>query len=304
MKHPHLSPLSDFTPIHSVSCLVRWGVTLAVMSTALPAWTAVAVSESLTGLGSLPPSLSASTDGAPAYTLGDARGIEMGEANNDRDFFRTVDTDYADVGFTAYLTFEARLESSGSWNNSQIFFGLGSGTATSGGDPDNGVSGAHSSLLLINRGTGSSTGGTTGANVSYIERIDGASNSSAQVNVDYNGLEDQTQVTTTAMRMTYDAGTGAIQWDLDYDYAGDGTYAAFSSDQSFTSGGGTVSGSIQTAWAGGAEARIWFGGDSDTNNSEHLFFRDFEVIPVPEPSSLMLMGVAAGVWMLIRKRVA
>ncbi|MGC9455803.1 MAG: PEP-CTERM sorting domain-containing protein [Phycisphaerae bacterium] len=102
--------------------------------------------------------------------------------------------------------------------------------------------------------------------------------------LDYISAADQTQVTITAVRMLYDPVAEAIQYDVDFDYTGDGAYAAFSADQS--TGLVSIPDATITAWNGGSPSSVVFGGDSDDNS--RLVVRNLVVIP--EPATLLLMS--------------
>ena len=216
---------------------------------------------------------------APTYT---PSGIEFaGDGDNARNYVRTDAADFHDTHLVAYLTVETQLGVSFNLD-SQLFFGLGSGVVGGYGVPDRGE--AHGLYLNLNHQPGGLaifyTTPSAHPDLATPAYIDDA---------------DQDQVTTTAVRMIYNPDTGTVAYAVDFEYAGDATYADFVADQ--TIGPVDVPAVLSTAWAEGAPARIVFGGDSDTNS--RLIVRDLYVIPEPATMGLLALGGMA----LIRRRL-
>lgn len=252
---------------HRIQPLITAAITMA--TAAISAEGAVFFSDSLKG-GSLPSQFNlASSNAAQAPTF-DGNGATFafdGDAN--RNHFRTNDTDYSTVSFTAYLTVTTRLGANFN-NDTQLFFGIGTGDLGQFGVPDRSTANSgvyftlnHPDGLAVSQSPGDSQINTPAA---------------------YSGA-DTTQATTTAIRLFYDATANTVQYDLDFLYAGDITYSAFTSDQS--TGVIAIPAGVLTGWAGGDNTSIYFGGDSD--NGRTLQVSDFAV--VPEPSALALLAI-------------
>lgn len=242
---------------------------------------AVLIDEPFTGTA-LPAgfSLASGSSGqTPTYT---ASGIEFaGNGDGARNYVRTDDTDYHLVGMTAFLTVQTQLGKSFD-DDSQLFFGLGTGVIGQYGVPDRQET--DGMYLNLNNSGGLAAIQMTPAGRSELEVLD------------YISAADQTQVTVTAVRMIYDLAGGTIQYDVDFDYAGDGTYVAFSADQSI--GPVDIPAATITAWNGGSPSSIVFGGDSDDNS--RLVVRNLLVIP--EPATLGVIGLGSMAMVLKRRR--
>ncbi len=255
---------------------------IAAVMLAAPASAAVIIQESFTG-DELPAGFSLasdSSDRAPDYT-GDGI-VFAGDGDDARNYVRTDGTEYHQMYLEVYLTVETQLGTS--WgDDSQLFLGLGSGEIGEYGVPDRGE--AHGVYLVLNQ------------EPSGLEVIQPYPEGREELEEwSYIGDADQTQVTVTAVRMLYDPVDRTVQYGVDFNYAGDGTYAAFTADQ--TTDPVTIPTETMAAWDNGWPSSIVFGGDSDSNSD--LIVRDMLVIP--EPATMGLLGIGGLALMLRRKR--
>jgi hypothetical protein len=237
----------------------------------------------------------------------------MGEGDSGRRAFRTADSDYHTVDFTAYITFDAIFDDN-NWSASQIWFGIGEGDrGPSNGNIDRSVIGANSVYQILNFNAAG-----TPAQMYYAQAntalVSGGFTLMPGSGKVYGPGADFVNMSTSALRMLYSADTGNIQFDIDYDYAGDITYSAFTADQTFDVGQIIPTG-VKNNWDSFAASRIFFGGDSSTlsgggNTNDDLVFRDFVVVlnqdaefaVLPEPSTFGLIAIAAAGLMASRRQ--
>lgn len=264
-----------------LSCVVMLA-TLALLALAGAADGAALFSDSLKG-GSLPATFTLGSNAGGRAPTFDASGVTFaGDGDNARNYLRTVDTDYDTISFTAYIMVTTQLGNSFD-ADSQLFFGLGTGEPGQYGVPDREN---HAGVYLnLNHPDGLS-----------ILQLSTASSDTKLAGTEYSGV-DTSQVTTTAVKFMHDAAADTVAFEVDYEYAGDGTYAAFTADQ--TVGPAVIPAATLASWAAGDARSIVFGGDSD--GSSDLLVSDFTV--VPEPATLALLAVA-GLTLLPRRRTA
>lgn len=137
--------------------------------------------------------------------------------------------------------------------------------------------------------------GSGNANV-YLDLQDGFDNGSRRVLGGTSGAPTNVEDGFTALdnitgqmrfRMIYDAVAETVDYAIDYTPS-----AVFTAEQSFA----TVDvASISPEWAAGEDSSIYFGGQGG------LYFTDFQVDVIPEPS-VSLLGLLAVGCSLIRRR--
>jgi hypothetical protein len=253
---------------------------VSILALSVSAHGATSFSDSLRG-GSLPGGFNLADGSAGRAPTYDGSGVTFAfDGDGGGNYLRTNETDYDTIGFTAYLTVTTRLGTSFD-NDTQLFFGISTGAVGQYGVPDR----------LSNSGVYITVNDENALGFAVKQ----APSDSTITGIAWSGA-DTTQQTTTAVRLIYDAVGDTVQYDLDFNYAGDATYAAFSTDQS--SGTVAIPAAVLTGWAGGDNASIFFGGDSD--NTRTLTVSDFSVSVIPEPGTLCLIG--AGALALLRRR--
>ncbi len=188
--------------------------------------------------------------GATGATFGNHQG-----GANGRNYLRTNETDYATVGFTAYVTVDRPTRQS-------VYFGMGTATLGEFKQPD--VNSGNASVFLdLQEGFDNAS-----------RRILGGS-SGTPTNVE-SGYTPMTTITgPMRLRMVYDAVAATVTYTIDY-----GPSGAFVAD---TSDFVVDVSSITAEWAGGESSSIYFGGQ------QGVTFSDFSVTVVPEPSTAMLL---------------
>ncbi len=221
--------------------------------------------------GSLPANFTlGSSAGGRAPTF-DANGVTFaGDGDNARNYLRTDDMDYHNVSFVAYVTVNTKLGTSFD-NDSQLFFGLGAGEPGQYGVPDR------------QNDPGIYLGLNDDAGLAVIQMT--TSGSTELDTLGYVGV-NTIQPLTMAVRFVHDAVNHTVTFSVDYNYAGDDTYAGFTAFQ--TIGPVAIPADTLADWAGSARASIVFGGDSD--NDSDLLVYDFAVVPEPATLALLLAG--------------
>ncbi len=265
-----------------------------LLSTAAPSRAAIMFSDSLKG-GSLPSNFnltSADAARAPTYS---ASGITMAtNADSNRNYFRTNDTNYHTTSFTAYVTVTTQLGGGWGTDRPHPFFGIGTGELGRWSQPDTqftdttAYAGKPGYFIVLNAGVPNES---ESGRFHVLRTPD----NNATRNTVYNGTGLVVgEESTTALRMTFDSVGKTIQFDLDYAYAGDGSYAAFTSDQ--TTGTINIAQSVIDGWAGGANSSLYFGGTGGTEKP--LTFSNFAVVPEPRAAFLGAIGLIV----LLRRR--
>jgi hypothetical protein len=199
---------------------------------------------------------------ASGATFGSHSG---GGVADGRNYLRTNQTDYATVGYTAYVTVNRPTRDS-------VFFGMGKGDLGLFKVPDF-QTGNASVFLELQEGFDNAS-----------RRIQSGTNTDTEV-----GYDGMTTITgPMRLRMTYNPSAQTVAYAIDYNPSG-----AFVADQSFAAV--NVS-SIMSEWSGGEASSIYFGGQNGVT------FSNFEVTVIPEPASaLWILGAGA---MAFRRRRA
>ncbi len=252
-----------------------------LLSTAASTRAQTSFSDSLTG-GTLPTNFNLTSDAATRAPSYSASGITMAtNADGNRNYFRTNDTNYHTASFTAYIT--VTMEVGGGWgvDRPHPFFGIGTADFGRWSQPDTAIrtsypdgeityAGNPGYFIVLNAGVPNAL---ESGRLQGFRQPENLAFANALYDVDGTDLV-LGEVSTTALRMTYDAAAQTLQYDLDYAYAGDGSYAAFTSDQS--TGAIPIAQSVIDGWAGGANSSLYFGGTGGTEKP--LTFSNFTVI--------------------------
>lgn len=206
---------------------------------------------SLTSSAGLSPDLeqTETTDAMRAIEFS-ALGAQFGGAlagNDGRNYIRTTATDYNTASFTAEVTADYTL-------GGVMFIGLGGGTIGAFGTPD--WDNTDSFWLELAPGGVSNT-------FTFNSGPDGPAGQGLNVNGPIR------------IRMTYDAGAGTLQYDLDGDYAG-GPFTADASSAAFD---------VSGLFTMGEPASIFVGGGSG------VLLSDLAVNVVPAPATGLLTAV-------------
>jgi len=239
--------------------------------------------------GSLPATLTLA-DTSPARTVTfDTAGASFATPDNDsRNYLRTADTDYSTTSVMAYITMTTQLGTS--WlNDSQLFFGIGTGAVGEYGVADR--KSEYGVYLVMNNenANGMSIGQMTPSGEADL------------ATAGYSAIADTTQITDTAVKMIYDATAGTIAFDVDYDYAGDATYAVFTADQSI--GPVSIGQGVLDDWAASGASSIVFGGDAgDPETGRPGVMTLSNVLITPEPQSVVLLVSALAALAFWRRR--
>jgi hypothetical protein len=181
-----------------------------------------------------------------------------------RNYLRTNATDYATVGFSAFVTVDRGTRDS-------VYFGMGKGDLGEFKAPDL----------------------KTGNASVFLELQDGFDNASRRIQSGTNtdveaGYDTMTTITgPMRLRMDYDPLAQTVIYSIDYNPSG-----AFVADQTFAP---VDVSSITPEWAGGESSSIYFGGQNGVT------FTNFEVVVIPETSTALLT-LAAGFLTFRRRR--
>lgn len=226
----------------------------------------------------------------PAPASPDFAGVEFGNNqanNNGRNFVRTVESNYNTQDFTALVTVRraapAAAPATTGGGRRSVFFGLGGGQRSGGNNPD------------FN---------TTNASV-YIELQNGFDNASSRVQAAQTQTAGQTEIRykkmtadnndaspfagsdeSLRMRMEFKSEARQVIFSFDYNHIPGEAFVAQQTLQAID-----VS-AIDTQWADGDPARIFFGGDRNVVFTDLVI--DVTAPPVPPaPTGLTLASVAS-----------
>ncbi len=236
-----------------------------------------------------------------AVTFGSNGATFASPGDNERNYLRTNATDFGAASFTAFLTVTTTLGESFS-GNSQLFFGLGTGARGEFGVPDRNTN--HAVFLILNN-QANPAGlkiSATSPNVDPListgenQRASAAYNATAPSRTNTPTTAPST-ATSTAIRLNFDSMTDVLTYALDYEYAGDSSYAGFTADQTIS---GSIPAGTRTAFNGAASSSLFFGGESAANDVNRV--SNLSVTVVPEPSALALVLVGLSGMVARRKR--
>jgi len=196
-----------------------------------------------------------------------------GQGDNQRQYLRTVESDYFAADFTMEVTFHTAGD--GWWEAGWI--GLGAGT------PDAGNFGGPSQPRIgIEIGGSGATGGVKMMDNGWLSPTDAPA---------WNANTAFVGPTTQRYRFTYTAANQNMSVEIDQNYAG-GAFVANISSVWTTSDNGDNSGQFDAS-----SSHIYFG--TAGNGS---YFDDLSVTVIPEPATLGMVVLLGGGMIWIRKR--